>query len=63
MIKLLVLGAVLYLIYTFLFKKKTKVENEVQDLVECAKCGTFIASDEAIKKNGLYFCSKECVKS
>jgi len=63
LIKLLVLGAVLYLIYTFLFKKKTKVENEVQDLVECAKCGTFIASDEAIKKNGLYFCSKECVKS
>ena len=57
MIKLLVFGVVLYLIYTFLFKKKkAKVDNEVQDLVECAKCGTFIASNEAIKKNGFYFC-------
>jgi len=63
LIKLLVFGVVLYLIYTFLFKKKkTKDEKDVQDLVECAKCGTFIASNEAIKKNGLYFCSKECAR-
>ena len=61
MIKLLVFGVVLYLIYTFLFKKKkTKDEKDVQDLVECAKCGTFIVNNEAIKKNGHYFCSKEC---
>jgi hypothetical protein len=33
-------------------------------LVNCAKCGTWVPEDRAIRlKNGTYFCSSACVES
>jgi uncharacterized protein len=68
-IKLLVLGVVLFGVYLLFFKKnrekdiKNKKYDEITDtMVECPKCGTYVSKDEAILSSGKYFCSKECLK-
>lgn len=47
-------------------KSKTasrKGKNEdVETVVECHKCGVYISVDEAILKDGYYYCSKECAE-
>jgi len=71
MIKYIVLGAIIYIIYIFFFKDKsilsetktkTKDKNrDAQTVIECEECKTYVSLDEAILSNGKYFCSKECV--
>lgn len=68
LIKLLILGIVLFGLYLLFFKKsrekdiKNKKYDEITDtMVECPKCGTYVSKDEAILSNGKYFCSKECL--
>ena len=71
MIKYLVLGAIIYIIYIVFFKDKsilsetktkTKDKNrDAQTVIECEECKTYVSLDEAILSNGKYFCSKECV--
>jgi len=68
-VKLLLLGVVLFGIYLVFFKKKRekdiqnqKKNDEITDtMVECPKCGTYTAKDDAILSSGKYFCSKECL--
>jgi uncharacterized protein len=74
LIKILLFGGVLFLIYLFFFKtkrqesvkrsesntKKNALEGET--MVECHTCSTFISHKEAIIKDGLYYCSKECAR-
>lgn len=74
--KLLVIALVIGAVYYLFFRKPTKKREETttdssskqQDkklddvMVECAKCGTFVSSKEAIIKDGRYFCSKECAE-
>lgn len=67
-LKILAIGAVLFLVYIVLFKKDrekdvTKKEDEkIEDvMVECPSCSTFVSKKEAILSNGKYFCSKECL--
>ena len=41
-------------------KGEKRAPGEV--MLECAKCGTFVSSAEAIIKDGRYYCSKECAE-
>lgn len=65
--KILAFLAVLILIYIVFFKNgrkiRTKNENvkEIENFVECDKCGTFVEVKEAILSNAKYIC-KDCVK-
>ncbi len=68
MIKFLILGVILYLLYIVFFKKQTilkspkkKKEVEADTVVECSVCKTYVSLDEAVLMDGKYFCSKECV--
>lgn len=67
-VKILLLGAALFLVYLVFFKKnrekniKNKKHDEIVDtMVECPKCSTYVSKDDAILSNGKYFCSKECL--
>jgi len=70
--KLLLLIVVIAVVYFFFIKKKpikkpsdsnTKQNKKLddEDMVECAKCGTYVRVDEAFIKNAQYFCSSECM--
>ncbi|MEA1916550.1 MAG: PP0621 family protein [Campylobacterota bacterium] len=67
-LKLLLLGAVIYGAYFFFFKKKSvsngvnTSKGESSSMVECKECSTFVSIDEAIISNGEYYCSDECVR-
>ena len=67
-IKLLLLGVVLFGVYLVFFKKnrekdiKKRNEEITDTLVECPKCGTYVSKDDAILSNGKYFCSQECLR-
>ena len=52
--------------------KKSQPKKESQNkeessfdrtMVECVKCGVYIATDEAILSSGKYYCSDECLRS
>ena len=68
-VKLLLLGVVLFGVYLIFFKKNRekdirnqKKNEEITDtMVECPKCGTYTSKDDAILSSGKYFCSKECL--
>ena len=68
-VKLLILGVVLFGVYLLFFKKgrekdiqNKKKNDEITDtMIECPKCGTYTSKDDAILSNGKYFCSKECL--
>ncbi len=68
-VKLLLLGVVLFGVYLIFFKKnrekdisnKKRNEEITDTMVECPKCGTYTSKDDAILSNGKYFCSKECL--
>jgi uncharacterized protein len=61
--KLIIFIIVIFICYFIFFKKDSKSsKKEIESLVECKKCQTFISVDDAILKDGEYFCSKECMK-
>ena len=71
MLKLIAIGAVLFLVYMVFFKK-TRVNNkkentkydEISDtLVECPTCKVYVSKDEAILSNGKYFCCQKCLNT
>ena len=66
MIKLLLLGVVLYAIYFFFFKNggisKKINKDDSETMVECAACETYMSGDETIIKDGKHYCSNECAK-
>jgi len=71
LIKGLMLAGIFFVIYIMFFKKSPK---EVQSkrrskkksapkgdiMMECERCETFVSEDEAIIKDGKFYCSKEC---
>ena len=66
MIKFLILGVILYIVYISFFKKqvissKKKEANDADTVVECSKCKTYVTADEAFIADKKYFCSKECL--
>lgn len=63
---LFILGAlvVIALIVRKMITPKPRVEEKptpkpLKDMVRCETCGLHLPVDEALKKDGLYFCSKE----
>jgi len=70
--KLIILAAVIYGVYILFFrngnlvekmaetKRKSKKDETVETVVECKKCGVYISIDEAVIKDGKYYCSNEC---
>jgi len=70
-LKALLVGAVIYIVYIMFFKQKsvknspkeqnTKNKQQADEMVECANCGVYTEISECILSNGKYYCSKECV--
>jgi uncharacterized protein len=73
--KLIILAAVVYVVYILFFRdgnlldkvkeqkgkmSKSKKEEDIETVVECHTCGVFVSVDEAILKDGHYYCSKKC---
>jgi uncharacterized protein len=65
--KIILLVLVLLIIYVLFFKKK-KIDKVKKDnmsigdeiMINCAKCDTYISNQDAIIKDGRFYCSKEC---
>ncbi len=66
MIKILIIGVVLYLVYKFFFNKKNSIQSDTkqleEELIDCPTCGTYISKEEAILSNGKYYCSDKCLR-
>ena len=71
LLKIALFCAVIVLIYLFFFKnarKETIQTNrdakklEGETMVECHACSTFISHKDAIIKDGVFYCSKECAR-
>ncbi len=75
--KLIILAAIIYGIYILFFREgnlvdkmkeksrtttKQRNKEDVETVVECHKCGVYVSVDEAILKDGYYYCSKECAE-
>ena len=65
--KILIIALVIAAVWFFFFRKKEVSHRSGREkkgleevMLECSKCGTFVASNEAIFKDGQTFCSKEC---
>lgn len=71
LMKALALVAIFFIIYIMFFKKpnkelqadrkknkKTTPKGDV--MMECEECETFVSEDEAIIKDGKFYCSKKC---
>lgn len=70
---LIILFALAVLVYVivrpFLKANMSKREREsqenqgnIEEMCQCAHCGVYASCTESILSNGLYFCSKECLK-
>ena len=43
-------------------RKKEKKKKRVSDeLIPCAKCGTYVSVNDAFIKSARYYCSQECM--
>ena len=70
-LKALLVGAVIYIVYIMFFKQKsvqstvkeqnTKNKPQANEMVECANCGIYTEISECILSNGKYYCSNECI--
>ena len=49
--------------YFFRPKEKDGGSKDPSLMVECAACGVYVPSTEALKFRGEYYCSKECLDS
>lgn len=66
--KFVLLAGIFFVIYIMFFKKKA-VKNQHTNkkptqkgdiMMECTECGVFVSEDEAIIKDGKFYCSKQC---
>lgn len=70
-LKLLLIGFVIYVVYFMFFKKKkqyskteetsTKKSEHVNELIQCPTCGVYVETEEAILSGATYYCSSECI--
>jgi uncharacterized protein len=69
--KALLLAGILFVIYIMFFKKTDNVEKRSNKkatkptpkgdiMMACEECETFVSEDEAIIKDGKFYCSKKC---
>ena len=67
LIKFLVIVLVIFFVYLVFFKKSRedqikKGKDEIDTMVECPTCKTYVSKSDAILSGGKYYCSKECLK-
>lgn len=69
LLKILLIGAVIFAVYFIFFKKKPLTTPQGKDtnlksndMVECASCQTYVEVNEALLSSGKYFCSNECLE-
>jgi uncharacterized protein len=63
--KILILGAVLYAVYFIFFKKPNMLKDKYKNsdtVVECEECGVYTDVKEMFVKDGKQYCSKECAR-
>ncbi|WP_024955277.1 PP0621 family protein [Sulfurospirillum arcachonense] len=71
--KALALAAIFFIIYIVFFKKpnttiktkrkeKKKPQPKGDIMMECQQCQTFVSEDDAIIKDGKFYCSKQCAQ-
>ncbi len=74
--KLILLAAVIYGVYVLFFREGNLIDKmkqksaasaksskeDVDTVVECQKCGLYVSVEEAILKDGKYYCSKACAE-
>ncbi len=70
LLKILLIIGVIAAVYFFFIKKSTPLTKERHDrkkqknnddtMVECATCGTYISTNEAIISSSKFYCSTEC---
>ena len=78
LLKILLTAGLIYIAYIAFFKKPTlkssqpknknaKAKKEpdemIEEMVQCAQCGTYVAQEDIILSMGRSFCSKECIES
>ena len=78
LLKILLTAGLIYIAYVAFFKKPTlkttagkkephkkqsQKSEAIEEMVECATCGTFISQEDTILSMGKSFCSKECVEN
>ncbi len=72
-LKALLVGAVIYIVYIMFFKQKSVEKNstttkkkeqkpQTNEMVECACCSIYVEISESILSSGKYYCSDECIK-
>ena len=68
--KLLLLGGFITVVYYTFFNKKTlpstsKKEDQPSEapMIACTKCGTYTDAKETFTRNGLHYCSRECMEA
>ncbi len=72
-LKALLVGAVIYIVYIMFFKQKSVEKNstttkkkeqkpQTNEMVECARCSIYVEISESILSSGKYYCSDECIK-
>jgi len=69
----ILIGVLILGVYFFFIKKKplssqkTESKNskkiESDEMVECKHCGTYTALEEALIRDGNYYCCDECLKA
>ena len=70
---LVVIGVVGFVYFYFIKKKPTRVKTqtnkdtkkdktEVNEMIECAVCGTYCEIDDMIMSGSKYYCSQECLE-
>jgi len=71
LLKILLVIGVIAAVYFFFIKKSMPLTKERHDrkkqkedpntMIECATCGTYISTSEAIVASGKFYCSTECI--
>ncbi|MBE3022394.1 hypothetical protein CCAL13119_05840 [Campylobacter sp. RM13119] len=61
-ITLIIVFAVIYLVFFKMLRKKDSGNKEIENFVECDKCGTFVDMKSAVLSNGRYVC-RDCIKA
>ena len=67
MFKLLLFIGALVGVYYLFFKKKALIppssdNSQEEAMIPCSKCGTYVQIKETFRRDGKYYCSRECME-
>ena len=67
MLKMLLFAALLFGVYYIFFRKESLTppassDNSPDEMIPCAKCGTYVQLKETLIREGKHYCSRECLE-